>query len=168
MVFSVSIGHYGDVAVLLFAARLEICAIDTLRLARQTAVCRTRSNAGTLQFFLFFLGAKALFKRDWLATLAVVALFVGVRLPGSTHPALDAVTLIAVYLILGLIVYRFGLVALACAIFTVDLVQSLPFTGDFSAWYFGMTAFALLSIIALAGWGFYHSLGERSESADRI
>ena len=114
---------------------------------------------GTLQFFLIFMGAKALFKKDWLATLAVVGFFTGIRLPGSTHPAIDAVTLVVVYLILALIVYRFGLVALACAIFTVDSVQSMSFTGDVSAWYFGVTMFGLFSIVALAGWGFYHSLG---------
>ncbi len=124
---------------------------------------------GTLQFFGIFLGANALFKKDWLATLMVVAFFVGVRLPGSTHLVINGVTLVVVYLILALIVYRFGLVALACAMFTVELVQSLPFTGDFSAWYFGMTAFALLSVVGLAVWGFYYSLGgETVEQADRL
>ncbi|MGO9576220.1 MAG: serine/threonine-protein kinase [Terriglobales bacterium] len=114
---------------------------------------------GTLQFFLFFLAAKVVLKRDWLATIAMAAIFTGLRLPGSHHLAVDAPTLIVVYMILAVIVYRFGLVPLACAIFTVDLFQSVPFTGDFSAWYFGTTIFALLSIVVLAGWGFYNSLG---------
>lgn len=89
-------------------------------------------------------------------------------MPGSTHLAIDAITVALVYLILAVIIYRFGLVALMCAIFTVNLFQSVPFTGDVSAWYFGMTVFALLSIVALAGWGFYHSLGEQLEAADRF
>jgi serine/threonine-protein kinase len=114
---------------------------------------------GTLQFFLVFMGAKGLFKKDWLATLVIVGFFTSIRLPGSHHLAINAITLIVVYSILALIVYRFGLVALACAIFTVDLVQSVAFSGDVSAWYFGMTLFCLLSVIALAGWGFYYSLG---------
>ena len=120
---------------------------------------------GTLQFFLIFMGAKALLKKDWLATLAVVAFFTGIRLPGSTHIAITAVALAVVYLILALIVYRFGLLALACAIYTVNLVQSISFTADVSNWYFGMTMFLLLTVIALAGWGFYYSLGGEAAEA---
>ena len=123
---------------------------------------------GTLQFFGIFLGAKALFKKDWLATLMVVAFFVGVRLPGSTHPVINGVTLVVVYLILALIVYRFGLVALACGMYTVDLVQAVSFTGDISAWYFPMTIFCLLSVVGLAAWGFYYSLGESAGQEDRL
>jgi hypothetical protein len=61
-------------------------------------------------------------------------------------------------LILSLIVYRFGLVPLACAIFTVDMLANVPFTGDISSWYFGTTMFALFSVVALAVWGFYYAL----------
>jgi hypothetical protein len=39
------------------------------------------------------------------------------------------------------------------------MLANVPFTGDISAWYFGTTMFALLSVVALALWGFYHSLG---------
>ena len=120
---------------------------------------------GTLQFFGFFLGAKALFKRDWLATIMVVAFFVGVRLPGSSHLVINGVTLVIVYLILALIVYRFGLIALACGMYTVDLIQSVSFTGDISNWYFGMTMFCLLSVVALAAWGFYYSLAPTADEA---
>jgi hypothetical protein len=117
------------------------------------------SIIGTLQFFFLFLGLKLALKRDWLATMAFVAIFATAKSLGSDHLIVDATTSIVVYLILALIVYRFGLVPLACAIFTVDMLINVPFTGDFSAWYFGMSTFALLSVVALAVWGFYHSLG---------
>jgi len=61
--------------------------------------------------------------------------------------------------IAALIVFRFGLVSLACAIFTVDLLANLPFSADFSAWYIGTSMFALIGVVALAAWGFYNSLG---------
>ena len=57
-----------------------------------------------------------------------------------------------------LLVLRFGLVSLACAIFTVDLMTNLPFSADF-AWSMTTSILALLSVVGLAGWGFYHSLG---------
>ncbi len=114
---------------------------------------------GTLEFFFLLLALKVALKRDWLAIIAFVAIFTAAKALQSTHLAVDATTSIVVYLILALIVYRFGLVPLACAIFTVDLLVNVPFTPDFSAWYFGTTMFALLSVVALALWGFYHSLG---------
>jgi len=113
----------------------------------------------TLEFFLLFMGLKVLLKKDWLATIVFVAIFTAANALGSNHLVLDAATTIVVYLILAVIVYRFGLVPLACAIFTVNLLGQVPFTGDVSAWYFGMTMFALLSIFVLTVWGFYHSLG---------
>jgi predicted Ser/Thr protein kinase len=133
--------------------------LDTRRALGAWALQVPMAILGTLEFFLFFLAGKVIFKKEWLATIVIVALFTALRLPGSNHLAIDGITVALVYLILAVIVYRFGLVALTCAIFTVDLFQSVPFTGDFSAWYFGMTAFVLFSIVALAGWGFYHSLG---------
>jgi hypothetical protein len=115
---------------------------------------------GTLEFFFMFLGLKVILKRDWLATVVFVAIFTAAKSAGSHHVAVDAATAIVVYLILALIVYRFGLVPLACATFTVNLLANVPFTADLSAWYFGSTLFALLSVVALAVWGFYHSLGD--------
>ena len=117
---------------------------------------------GTLEFFFLLLGLKLGLKRDWIATIVFVSIITALRTLGSTHMLVDAITSIVVYLILALIVYRFGLVSLACAIFTVDLLANVPFTGDLSAWYFGTTMFALLSVVALAAWGFYHALGKAS------
>ncbi len=114
---------------------------------------------GTLQFFFFFLGLKLVLKKDWLATIVFVAIFTANKSIGSDYLAVTVTTTAVVYLILALIVYRFGLVPLTCAIFTVDLLGNVPFTADFSAWYFGTSMFALLSVLALAIWGFYHSLG---------
>ena len=66
---------------------------------------------------------------------------------------------ILVYAIAVLIVLRFALVPLACAIFTINLMARVPFSADLSAWYMPASILALLSIVALAAWGFYHSLG---------
>jgi hypothetical protein len=69
---------------------------------------------------------------------------------------------ILIYAVAVLIVFRFGLVPLACAIFTVNMLANVPFTADLSAWYMPTSVLALLSIVALAGWGFYQSLGGES------
>ena len=66
---------------------------------------------------------------------------------------------ILVYAIAVLIVLRFGFVPLACAVFTINLMANVPFSADLSAWYMPASVLALLSVVALAGWGFYHSHG---------
>jgi serine/threonine protein kinase len=111
-----------------------------------------------LEFFFVMLGLKLLLRKEWLAAIGFVAIFVGLR-SADPYPAVDLPTYTAIYGVAVLIVYRYGLVPLACAIFTVDMLASVPLTLDTSAWYMSTSLLALLSVVALAGWGFYHSLG---------
>jgi serine/threonine protein kinase len=126
---------------------------------------------GTLQFFFILLVLKVLvqflfrlvglksWRTDWIAAVLFVALFLAMRGLQSTHLAVDLPVILLIYCVLALIVLRFGLVPLAVAAFTVDMLGNVPFTADFSAWYMSTAALALLSVVGLAGWGFYHSLG---------
>jgi hypothetical protein len=117
------------------------------------------SIIGTLQFFFLLFGLKALLRKDWLAAVVFVAIYVLLQSASSSYPKVDVPTFILVYDIAVLIVYRFGLVPLACAIFTINMLSGIPMTSDLSAWYLPTAILALLSVVALAGWGFYHSLG---------
>jgi serine/threonine-protein kinase len=130
------------------------------------------SILGTLQFFFLLLGLKVFFQflfslfglklaksTDWLAAIAFVAIFAIPRGLSSTYVSVELPAQILVYSIAVLIVYRFGLIPLACAIFTINMMANLPFTGDFSAWYMPTFILALLSVVDLAAWGFYQSLG---------
>jgi hypothetical protein len=117
------------------------------------------SIMGTLQFFFLLLGLKVILRKDWLAALAFVGIFALPRGFSSSYPAVDLPAWILIYAIAVLIVFRFGLVPLACAIFTVNMLANVPFSADFSVWYMSTSILALLSVVALAGWGFYQSLG---------
>jgi serine/threonine-protein kinase len=110
-----------------------------------------------LEFFFLLLGLKVLLRKDWIAAIAFVAIFTGLN-SGGSYRAVEIPVHIVVYAIAVLIVYRFGLVPLAVAIFTVDMLSNVPFSADFSTWYMSSSIFALLSVAALAGWGFYLSL----------
>jgi hypothetical protein len=109
--------------------------------------------------FLFRLAHIKFARTDWLAAPFFVAILVGIRSPQMQHPAIEATTFALIFILLAVIVLRFGLVTLAVGAFTVDMFLNVPFTADFSQWYAPTTAFALLTVVALAGWGFYHSLG---------
>lgn len=118
------------------------------------------SITGALEFFFILLGLKVLLRKDWLAIPAFIGLFVVLH-SGSPYPAVELPAYAVVYAVAVLIVYRYGLISLAVAIFTADLVANVPFTADFSKWYLGTSVLLLLSVVAIAAWGFYHSLGGR-------
>ena len=120
------------------------------------------SVLATLEFFFLLLGLKVLLRRDWLAAVAFVAIFATLKTLGSSYLAVEVPAFILIYGIAVLIVVRFGLVPLTCAVFTVNLLGNVPFTADFSAWYATTSAMVLLSVVALATWGFYTSLRRRT------
>ncbi len=125
----------------------------------------------TIEFFFLLLGLKVLVeflfglvkvkvaRADWIAAVLFVAIFVAMQSLQSTHPVVDVPAVFLIYAVLVLIVLRFGLVPLAVGAFTVDMFTNVPLTADFSAWYASTALLALLSVVVLAGWGFYHSLG---------
>jgi serine/threonine protein kinase len=117
------------------------------------------SVQSTLFFFLLLLGLKAILRKQWLAAIVFIALFAVPRGLASSYMSVELPALILVYGIAVLIVIRFGLVPLALAIFTIDMLGNVPFSADFSTWYMTTSVMALLSVVAIAGWGFYHSLG---------
>ena len=113
----------------------------------------------TLVFFFMLFGLKVLVRKEWIAAIVLVAIFALPRGLSSTFWAVEIPAQILVYAIAVVIVLRFGFVPLACAIFTINLMANVPFSADLSAWYMPTSIAALLSVVALAGWGFYHSLG---------
>jgi predicted Ser/Thr protein kinase len=129
------------------------------------------SILSTLEFFFLLMGFKVLLefllrlvhlkvaRADWIAAGLFVAILVWMRSLQSAHPSVELPAFFLIFAILAIIVLRFGLVPLAVAAFTVDTFLNVPLTGDFAEWYAGSTAFVLVLLIAIAGWGFYHSLG---------
>lgn len=113
----------------------------------------------TLVFFLVLLGLKVLLRREWIAAIAFVVIFAVPRGLSSTYVKVELPAQIIVYSIALLLVLRFGLLPLAVAIFTINMLSNVPFSADFSAWYMPASILALLSVLVLVGWGFYHSLG---------
>ena len=106
-----------------------------------------------------------LFRKEWLA-VAVYWFFIAVVgdprgheevLQFGPHPFID-------YIIAGLtaalwlfVLLRFGLLATVTVFIFADF-RFYPLTSDFSVWYAGSSAFALLVAVALAVYGFYTSL----------
>lgn len=113
---------------------------------------------GTLLFFFLLFVLRVILRRGWLAGAVFVAICTAQNVLGSDRPLIDAACIMVIYAIVAIVVLRVGLVALAIAIFSTNILGNVPFTMDFSIWYFGNTLFPLLTVVALAVWGFYTAL----------
>jgi hypothetical protein len=90
-----------------------------------------------------------------LIFVAILAVPQGLK---SSYVGIELAAQLLVYAIAVLIVIRFGLPPLGCAIFVINMMSNVPFSADLSTWYRTTSLLALMSVLLLAGWGFYHSL----------
>jgi serine/threonine-protein kinase len=108
-----------------------------------------------LLFFLLLL--YIILRRERLAAVAVwVIMSVALSL---THETLVGVPFAALAALLVIVVlYRYGLLALISAIFILHWLIFFPVTRDLSAWYAADFVLTLIISLALVGFGFYTSL----------
>ncbi len=109
--------------------------------------------------FLFFL-LRILLRKEWAASLAFVLLLTPIGLAGD-YPVVDTAFGVLAYGSLLLFLRRFGLVTLGFAYVSFFLAADFSMTSHLSAWYAGGTLVALLTIVAMAVYGFHTSLAGR-------
>ncbi len=69
---------------------------------------------------------RVILRKPWLAALAFVAVWTAIKAVGSHHVLIDVTTFAAIYAIAAFVVLRFGFIALAIGMFTVDLLLNIP------------------------------------------
>lgn len=111
-----------------------------------------------LFFFLLFL-CWVLFRKQWAACAAWAAIFMVLNALGSKEPLLDALETAVAFGVASVIILRFGLLSLAVGLYVVTTLTIVPCTLDFSAWYVSNSALGLATVLALAGWSCYISMG---------
>jgi len=99
------------------------------------------------------------FRNSWLAAVLFVAILTAPKVLSSDHPLVETPLWAIIYAIAAVAVVRFGLIVLATAVYTANILLNLPFTLNFSAWYATNGLAVLLFFVALAGWSFVRSLG---------
>ena len=83
----------------------------------------------TLVFFFVLFILKVVLRRQWLAGAVFVAIFATVD--SLSQPSLyGAIAYVGVYTIIAVVVFRFGLISLATAIFCTELLGKVPLTMD--------------------------------------
>jgi hypothetical protein len=113
---------------------------------------------GVLSFFFVLVFLRALVRNRWLAAALFVAIFALPKILGSEHVLVDTPVWIIIYLIAAIAVVRFGLVVLAVATFSANILLNVPYTMDVGEWYAPASVAVALSVVLLAGWGFYTAL----------
>jgi hypothetical protein len=108
-----------------------------------------------LLFFLLLM--YIILRRERMAAVAVwLIMTVALSLTHETAAGLPFAALAALLVIV--VLYRYGLLALISAIFFLHWQIFYPVTRDLSAWYAGDFVLTLITSLALAGFGFYTSL----------
>ena len=115
--------------------------------------------SATLFFFFVLLGLRFLLRNRWAGAVAFVLLFTLLKVPGSSHPVLDAATFGMVYAVAAFSVVRFGLISLAMAVFVANIMLNVPLTLDFSRWYAIAALTTPLGFLAISIWAFFTALG---------
>lgn len=90
--------------------------------ARPMAVKRCAIIWGTLEFFFAAFLLRALLRNKWLAAAAFVVIFATLQSLHTSHPKILAPMWVMIFSIVAYAVTRFGLITLAVAIFTVNLL----------------------------------------------
>jgi hypothetical protein len=119
------------------------------------------SIALAIPLCFLLIGLRAWLRRKWLAVPAFILVLGLPRVLSSDLPLLDAAGQVAGLSIVLIVLLRFGLLALAVANFTQNVLVSLPLTLDFSAWHIGLSLFILLAFAALAALAFRLALAGR-------
>ena len=112
-----------------------------------------------MTFLLFLL--RVFFRREWLAGAVFIVAFSVPTLAITEHPWISVPLSMSVWMATVLVLARFGLLAVVAQTLVQSLLRLSPLTRDFSAWYAGTSLSVVLMVLALAGFGFYASLGGR-------
>jgi len=112
--------------------------------------------------FLFLILLSHLLLRNRWAANSLVAVMIGALVINREAVLLSAASAVVFVAILIGLISRVGVLAYVAAWFVVFASMDLPLSFDQSVWYAARSMTTAILMLAVAGWGFYHSLGGRS------
>ena len=114
------------------------------------------SFSGAFIIFFFFFLLRFILRRNWLAAVVMSLLFCIPSL-AAQNPLIDALFTAPFFLAYLYILHRFGLVTLTVLYFVDQLADSMPLGSPLGAWYTEGGLVAMITILAVAFYGFYVS-----------
>ena len=114
------------------------------------------SFSGAFIIFFFFFLLRFILRRNWLAAVVMSLLFCIPSL-AAQNPLIDALFTAPFFLAYLYVLHRFGLVTLTVLYFVDQLADSMPLATPLGAWYTEGGLVAMITILAVAFYGFYVS-----------
>ncbi len=114
------------------------------------------SFSGAFIIFFFFFLLRFILRRNWLAAVVMSLLFCIPSL-AAQNPLIDALFTAPFFLAYLYILHRFGLVTLTVLYFVGQLADSMPLATPLGAWYTEGGVVTMITILAVAFYGFYVS-----------
>jgi hypothetical protein len=139
-----------------------VSILDTRRMVGDLTNLLLRMLVQGMAYTFVLMLLRVLLRRQWLAAGVLVLLFGLLTASASSHPGIEA-TLGALSMAgFAMALLRFGglLTSIVCGFVGVMLAQE-PLTTDFSAWYASPTIFAVVVVLALAGYAFHTAVAGR-------
>jgi serine/threonine-protein kinase len=109
-------------------------------------------SSALLIFFIFFL-VRLIVRKTWLAAVLVTLIF-AVPALGAEHVVIELLFSLPVIALFLVVLYRFGLLALAAFFFAERMADNMPITLPLSAWYAEGGIVAAVAILLVAIYGF--------------
>ena len=146
---------------------IAVSTFESLRGGRQLLAALAMAHTyamilGSLLIVTFLVIMRLIFRRTWIAAVAVIALEY-VATPSSSSSSVVNLLLVALVTLVGLwAFFRFGFLTFAVAKTFSSLLRAIPMTVDVSSWYFNGTLVVVILFLAMALYAFRVSLAGRS------
>jgi hypothetical protein len=165
-IFWIFVFALGSLFLVRAGARPQLSNAEFLLGTRESVALGLAAIVSTIQttlvFFFMIVLLRVLVRNRWVAGAIFVLLWTIPKVLGSEHILIETPIWIIIYGVAAFAVVRYGLIVLAAAVLTVDVLLNVPLTLDFSNWYAARSFAVLLFFVLIAAWGFYTSLaGQR-------
>jgi hypothetical protein len=101
-------------------------------------------------------------QRRWLAAVIFVLVMTLVLMPSYGRPSLMTTARMVIWhALLAFTLIRFGVLATVASLYTAFMIEALPLTTNWSAWYAPAAVFGIAILVALALYGFVTTLSGR-------
>ena len=104
---------------------------------------------------------RAILRKQWAASAAVVLLMSALPILQADAPLLFAPFAILIWILLVYVLVRFGLVAVVAILVFSTLLDSFPITTDTTAWYAGVGYLGIFLMALMVFYGFYTARGSK-------
>jgi Protein kinase domain len=112
-----------------------------------------------VMFLLLFM--KAILRKQWAASAAVVLLMSALPILQADLPLLFAPFAILIWALLVFVLIRFGLVAVTSILLFSSIVDSFPITTETTAWYAGIGYLGIFLMAVMVFYGFHTARGSK-------